>query len=124
MDSNDPALKRYIRSINHALPCAGKMKRQIVSQFQDSIMDYLETNPNTDLASVQARFGTKQEIVTSYVRYEDNSVLLRKIGIKKKVLVMVAGMMAAVLLFWLGSVSWIMKDAQKTNRGHIVEAIE
>lgn len=124
MGSNDPAFKQYIRSISHALPCSGKMKRQIISQIRDSIVDYLQENPSADFAAVQAHFGTKQEIVSSYVNYEDTSVLLRKMSIKKKVLVIVAGVMTAMLLLWLGSVSWIMIDAQKTNRGHIVETTE
>lgn len=124
MSSNDFAMKRYIRSINRALPCHGKMKRHIVSQIRCSIEDYLQEKPNADLAMVQAHFGTTQEIAAGYVAYEDTSVLMQKISIKKKVLMMVAGVMAAILLCWISAVTWIATDAQKTNRGHIVETIE
>ena len=105
MGSNDPALKRYIRSINRALPCHGKMKRHIISQIRNSIEDYIQADPEADFAAVQAHFGTKQEIVAGYVAYEDTSVLMQKISIKKKVLMIVAGAVAIALLVWAGVVT-------------------
>lgn len=119
MSSNDFAMKRYIRSINRALPCHGKMKRHIVSQIRCSIEDYLQEKPNADLAMVQAHFGTTQEIAAGYVAYEDTSVLMQKISIKKKVLMMVAGVMAAILLIWIGVVTHAGIEAKNTSAGYI-----
>lgn len=124
MGSNDPALKRYIRSINRALPCHGKMKRHIISQIRNSIEDYIQADPEADFAAVQAHFGTKQEIVAGYVAYEDTSVLMQKISIKKKVLAIVAGVMAAVLMMWAGAVIWATMDAWDSTRGHTDTFVE
>ena len=119
MDRNDSALKRYIRSISDALPCSGKVKKQIVSQLCESIIDYLEQNPEADLAMVQAHFGTPQEIAASYVHEQNASTLLHKMSIKKKVLVIVAGVMAAVLLMWAAVVTWAVIDAKAESVGGI-----
>lgn len=122
MGSNNPALKRYIRSISNALPCSGKMKRQVVSQIHNSIIDYVQENPDADFAAVQSHFGTPQEIAASYVDNQDTSALLRKMSIKKKVLTIVAGVMAIILLIWIGVVTWGIGEAKKTTGG-IVEVI-
>ena len=102
MGSNDPALKRYFRSISDELPCSRKMKKQVISQIRNSIVDYLQENPNIDFTAVQSHFGTPQEIAASYVDDQDASALLRKMSIKKKVLVIVAGAVVIALMVWAG----------------------
>ena len=102
MGSNDPALKRYFRSISDELPCSRKMKKQVISQIRNSIVDYLQENPNIDFTAVQSHFGTPQEIAASYVDDQDASALLRKMSIKKQVLVIVAGAVVIALMVWAG----------------------
>ena len=124
MGSNDPALKRYIRSINRALPCHGKMKRHIISQIRNSIEDYIQADPEADFSAVQAHFGTKQEIVAGYVAYEDTSVLMQKISIKKKVLMIVAGAVAIALLVWAGVVTKAAIDLNTKTERYIQVTLE
>ena len=119
MDRNDSALKRYIRSISDALPCSMRAKKQIISQIRESIVVYLQENPEADLATVQAHFGTPQEIAASYVNEQDTSTLLHKMSIQKKVLAIVAGVMAAIFLMWIGFVAWKTADIQKTSWGQV-----
>ena len=119
MDRNDSALKRYIRSISDALPCSMRTKKQIVSQIRESIDDYLKEKPEADLTMVQAHFGTPLEIAASYVNEQDTSALLHKMSIKKKVLVIVAGVMTAIFLMWIGLVAWATIDAKEESGGGI-----
>ena len=119
MDRNDSALKRYIRGISDGLPYSMRARKQILSQIRESIDDYLRENPEADLATVQAHFGTPQEIAASFVNEQDASTLLHKMSIKKKVLVMVAGVMAMVLLTWAGVVVWATMDASDSTKGNI-----
>lgn len=106
MGSNSSAAKCYIRSVSGALSCTGNMKKRIVSQIRDSVEEYMQENPNADLAMVQAHFGTPQEIAASYVDEQDRSVLLKKLSIRKRILAIVAGVMAVILLMWVGFVIW------------------
>ena len=119
MDRNDSALKRYILSISDALPCSNGVKKQIMSQIRESIVDYLQENPEADLAAVQAHFGTPQEIAASYVHEAEPSALLHKMSIKKKVLVLVAGVMAAIFLMWIGFVAWAAATVRPESGGSI-----
>lgn len=124
MDRNDFALKRYIRSIGDALPCSGKVKKQIVSQIRESIVDYLQENPEADFATVQAHFGTSQEIAASYVNEQAPSALLHKMSIKKKVLVIVAGVMVTIFLVWIGYIAWAATAVKLEGDGRILTIIE
>jgi len=105
MVSNNPVLKRYIRSISRKFP-SGKMKEPIIAQIRECVVDYMQEHPEADFEMVQAHFGTPQEIAESYVNEQDMSTLLHKMSIKKKVLVIVAGVMATIFLMWVGFVAW------------------
>lgn len=122
MGSNGAAVKCYLRGVSDALPCGRKAKKQIVSQISDSIENYLQENPDADFEMVQAHLGTPQEIATSYVNEQDTSVLVNKIRINKKLVVIIAGAMAAILLMWAGVVAWAAIDAKKTN-GRQIEIV-
>ena len=84
MDRNDSALKRYVRSISDGLPYSMRARKQILSQIRESIDDYLQENPEADLATVQAHFGTPQEIAASFVNEQDASTLLQRSGALKR----------------------------------------
>lgn len=111
MCCNDPALKRYIRSISSEIP-SGKMRKRIISQIRESILEYIQENPETDFETVQSHFGTPQEIAASYMYTEETPVLLRKMNINKKLLAIVAGVMVAIFLMWISYIAWA---AQKVD---------
>ena len=119
MDRDDSALKRYTRSISDALPCSGRAKKQIVSQIRESIVDYLREHREADLATVQAHFGTPQEIAAGYVDAQEAPALLRKMRNKKKVLMIVAGVMVAVLLIWSGYIAWAAATIKPESGGTV-----
>lgn len=120
MGSSRSAAKRYIRSVSDTLSCSRKAKKQIVSRIRDGVEDYLLQNPDADFEMIQAYFGTPQEIAASYVNEEDAARLLKKMSIKKKVLVIVAGVMATFFLMWIGFVAWATIDAKAESGGGIV----
>lgn len=124
MGCNVCAAKRYIRTISDALSCSGKTKKRIVSQIRDSVDDYMLQNPDADFEMIQTHFGTPQEIAASYVDEQDASRLLKKMSIKKKVLVIVAGVMATILLMWVGLVTWETYRSQALSDRVIAEAIK
>ena len=124
MSSNSSAAKRYIRSVSDMLSCSGNAKRMIISQIRNSVADYLLQNPDADFEMIQTHFGTPQEIAASYVDAQDASVLLNQISIKKKVLVIVAGEMATVLLVWGAFVVWATINVKAEDDGRVGIIIE
>lgn len=124
MGSNGSAAKCYIRSVSDTLSCTGKAKNQIVSRIRDGVEDYLLQNPDAGFEMIQTHFGTPQEIAASYVNEQDASVLLKKMSNKKKVLVIVAGVIVAIFLMWMGVVAWSAYNAEISTDRFITEDIK
>lgn len=120
MGKLDATLKRYYRGIWKALPCSRSMRNQILQQIQENVSQFLEQNPSADFDAVQNRFGSAQEIAYSYIDDQNTSELLCKIRLKKKVLAIFAGVMAAFLLIWGAAVICASIDASNRNDGYIV----
>ena len=123
MGNLDTALEQYYRSIRKDLPCSYKMKKRIMQQIQESVGLFLEQNPDADFEVVQAHFGEPQTIALSYIEDQDAPELLRKMRIKKKVLAIVAGVMALILTIWVAAIVWAIVDTNKTNDGQIITTV-
>ena len=119
MECNHVKLKRYIRRVRHALPCGRKVKKQFVSQLRSSIADYLHENPDADFEAVQLHFGAPKDIAASYIQEQDTAALLSTMQIKKKLLAIVAGTIALILLMWAGAIVCEMVDTHKSMHGTI-----
>lgn len=124
MSNRDAVLKRYYRDVKRVLPCSLAMKKQIVRQLQESVRGYLEQNPDANMDAVQQHFGTPQEIASGYIDDQDASELLKKMTIKKRVLAIIAGTMAAVLLTWAGVVAWAIAKQKTVQNGYYVLIID
>ena len=81
-------------------------------------------NPNADFEAVQLHFGAPKEIAASYIHEQDAAALLNTVQIKKKILAIVAGTMALVLLMWAGSVAWAIADQHANMHRTIVVVTE
>ena len=123
MSSDDSALKRYIRSIGCEIP-SGKMRKRIILQIRDSIFAYIQENPEADVETVRSHFGTPEEIAASYLYAQETPVLLRKMSTNRRILAIVAGVMAVVLVLWIGVIAWLTLDARKTNLGQVAVSTE
>lgn len=124
MGNLDAALKQYYRNIRSELPCSWGQRNRILRQIRESVDNYLEENPDADFAAIEAHFGNAQTIASSYIDVQDAPELLRKMRIKKRVIAIVAGAMAVVLLIWGAAVVWAALDAKGAHDGHIGERIE
>lgn len=119
MGSRDAALKQYYCSIRNELPCSWSLRRKILWQIRESVDNYLKENPEADIATIEERFGNARTIAASYIDAQDAPELLRKLRIKKRVIVIIAGAVAAILLIWSAAVIWAAMDAKDAHDGDI-----
>ena len=63
-------LEKALSEVNYAKP----LKRQFLSQMQDSLCNYLEAHPDACLEDLYAAFGTPQEAADSVllIMYSDH----------------------------------------------------
>ena len=117
-------LNRYYREVRSWLPCSHKRKEYIMSQLQENVRDYLEEHPDADTAQIRAHFGDPEAIAAAYVDEMGTDVLLRDLRIRRKVVSITAGTMAAILALWMGVVGWaIVRELNSSNGSFIQEDI-
>lgn len=110
--------RRYLRQVRGWLPCAGKMKRQIMEEIRSSVSHYLEEEPNADYQAIVARFGSPQQIASAYVDEQDTAEILRQLRIKRRIFAAVCCTAVACVAIWLSVALAAYADAQNCTNGY------
>ena len=110
-------LNRYYREVQSWLPCSRRLKEPVMSQLRESVDAYLEQHPGAGAAQVRAHFGEPEAIAAAYVDEMDTDVLLRDLRVRRKLVSITAGAMAAVLALWMGVVSWAVAREINSSNG-------
>ncbi len=116
------ALKRYYRSIRNCLPSSRKLKAKVLAEIESNINAYLLEEPSADIASIEARFGSPEQIAVAYVDELGTPELLKKFHIRKKILTITISAIAIVLILWLGVVSWSAITEYYDSNGDITDS--
>lgn len=117
MKPNDPALKRYYRSIRSWLPCSRRLKNQILSQIQDSVEQYLVQNPDASFSQLESQFGAPGTIAAAYVENTGTEGILRRLRIRRRITMIIVGVAAAILLAWASVVTWTVIRSNQVFEG-------
>lgn len=120
MNNFNAALSRYYAEVRSWLPCSRKLKNQIMAQLQESVKNYLIQNPSADFDQLQAYLGTPEEIAAAYVNEMNTDILLRDLRVRRKIVAIVAGVMATVLAIWVIAVSWAVVKELNSDTGTFV----
>ncbi len=121
MHNLNAAAKRYLRQVRSWLPCSQKLKNRIMGQIQSSVSAYAEQTPGADFDQLQTHFGTPRQIASAYVESMGTDTLLRDLRIRRKLVSIVTGTMAAVLAVWMFAVGWAMYEDWKNEHGRLVD---
>lgn len=123
MNKNERALERYYKEISSWLPCSRKLKKQIIGQIQRCVEEYLEHNPDADITPLKNHFGDPQTIAATYVENTGTAEILKHLRIRKRIVRIVATVMAFILIMWACVVSWATIDAKESINGQITKAV-
>lgn len=104
MNIHDKALKRYQRQVRRMLP-SRELKKRLMPQINQSIRNFIEINPDADLNMVQQNFGTPIQIAASYLYEQETITLLKELSIRRKILAIISGVLAAMIVVWMGFVT-------------------
>lgn len=117
MGNRNAALKRYYRKICNCLPSSHKLKVKVLAEIESNINAYLIENPSADIAAIEARFGTPEQISSAYIDELGTSVLLRKLQFRKKFLAIVVSTVTIMLVLWLIALGWASIREYKHSNG-------
>lgn len=114
------AVKRYLREVRKSLPCGRKERKRVLDGIRQSIENEPADGPETyeDLVS---RYGSPDEIASSYFSEKSTGELIRELRIGNRVLaILLSAVVIALLLrlgWWVASYVSLMGEYP----GYIVE---
>lgn len=110
-------LNQYYRQIRRHLPCSRKQKQQIMDRFRQSVSNYREETPLADFSSIQAHFGTPEQIAHAYIAEMEIPEIARKFNIKKALISIVCASVVLALLLWALTLGAALVDNHRSEYG-------
>ncbi len=115
--NKNQAQQTYLRKVRSYLPCSRKVKNQIMAQIADSVGSYLTEEPEAAYEQIVARFGSPETIAAAFVESTGTAEILRALQIRRRIVAIVAGIMAVVLLSWAVVVTWTAINYNNSRPG-------
>ena len=110
-------VRRYVRAVSGFLPCSGKVKKPLLDTLRAQAEEYRADGG--DAAALEQRLGTPQQVAAAWVDERDTSELLAELHIHRRIVMVVALVLAAVLVIFTGVLVWqqymIHKDLSGWN---------
>lgn len=119
MAANNLSLRKYHKEIRGLLPCSQKIKKEILSQIDQSVISFLQENPDADYSQIVARFGTPQSIAATYVENIGTADILRSLRIRKRVVMIIITTVLIILLSWASIVTAELVHQGKLADGNL-----
>lgn len=115
--------RRYLREVKSWLPCGGKLKSSIMERIEATVAEYLAQNPGADDTALVARFGTPQQIASTYVDEMETTELLNDLRIRKRIVTIVLVLAVFIGTLWLGTVIVAIANHYIAMNGFFAEEI-
>ncbi len=115
---------RYRRKVLSLLPCTKRQKQKIISQFDASLSDYIESNPDVDFIDLEDHFGSPEAIAASYVENAGTADILQALRIRKRIVLTVSLAFAVLLISWAAVVTWSMVKFNNAVNGYSIESTQ
>lgn len=125
MTTKDKQIRQYFRQIQKCIPGGAKGKKQILSNIQQSVENYLLENPDADFNTLQSHFGTPQQVAEAYIENMNADEIMGKLNTKKLVLRIAIGAVIVAILIWAICLIVALNQNEKDVNGYYeVEIIE
>lgn len=125
METIDGSVKCYCKKVRDLLPCSQKQKKEIMNQIQGNLKDFQSEHPDADFEQIVLRFGSPEMVAAAYVESTGTSEILKALRIRKRIVAIVASVMAVALFIWAAAVTIIITQEKRAGVGFaIVELSE
>ena len=116
--THNKAIRRYCRQVRAWLPCGQKQKRYITQKILADTTARFEDDGAVTYAALVEHFGTPQAIAAAYIDSQDTAALLRSLRIRRRIMAMVAGTLACILISWAATVTWAIARHLNSSNGY------
>ena len=104
--THNKAIRRYCRQVRAWLPCGQKQKRYITQKILVDTTARFEDDGAVTYTALVEHSGMPQAIAAAYIDSQDTAALLRSLRIRRRIMAMVAGTLACILISWAATVTW------------------
>ena len=110
--------KRYLADVKSALKQEKAYQRSVVKRLNADIQDYISENPDATDADFLACFGNPGDYAAEYMTTMPLGEQKARLSAKKRVIIIVAaGVVAALMLWGISLVSFLL-DTHTTHNGY------
>ena len=115
------AAKRYLRELRKSLPCGRKERKRVLEGIRQSMESKEAIDGPDTYEALVSRYGSPDEIASSYFSEKSTGELIRELRIGNRVLAILLSAVVIALLLRLGW--WIASYVSLMNEypGYIVE---
>lgn len=96
------AAKRYLRELRNSLPCGRKERKRVLEGIRQSIENNEATDGPDTYEALVSRYGSPDEIASSYFSEKSTGELVRELRIGNRVLAILLSAVVIALLLRLG----------------------
>ena len=97
----DKQIKRYIKKIKRNMKLLPNSNKQLMSDIENDIFDFIENENVTDFEKVVQRFGSAKDVLSVFAGEEDAQLVLKKLRNRKILLAVLIPMLLCVFAFLL-----------------------
>ena len=99
MSSIEKDIRKYISEVGNNLICSGNIKKQILNDIENDILDYVENNDIAQTDKIYTHFGSPEELAKSFLSVADIKTVKRKIRTRNIILAIAAVALTAIAVF-------------------------
>lgn len=93
-------------------------------RVETSIRDYVSNQPNADYKAICRRFGTPEQISSTYLEELETPELIEKIRIRSRIVSIVSASAICFLLLWSGAVCIALVKHTGNTGGFLIEEVK
>lgn len=105
------------------MPCSGKQKDLILSRVEASVRDYVSNRPDANYHVICSRFGTPEQVASSYLEEMDTEELMEKFRIRKNIIAIIAVAAFSAVLLWAWGVGLALAENRDYAEGYFEEKV-
>lgn len=114
MRVTDKELRQYLKSISDLLLCKPKKRKQFMSDFSNSIDDFLQNNSDASINDLEKALGTPQEIAEEFMADVSPKDIKKRVSIARIAIIPITlGVLIIVTVCVL-----LIIDAYKNHNSH------
>lgn len=92
-------IANYLTQVDKSLYCTKTLKKKILKDIKNAVLDYAENNSITDEKQLENHFGSPEEIAKAYLHEVDLKKLRENIIIRKLLIIIVTFLLAIFAFF-------------------------